>query len=483
MSSTAGASPPAPPLGRSVKLAFGIGQLAEGIQTAVFLFFLLFYYNHVLGVPGTLCGLALALALVFDAFTDPLLGNLSDSWHSPKGRRHPFMYAAALPLGLCFIGLFNPLVSGDGPLFLWLLIFTILCRTAMTAYAVPHSALGAELSQDAQERTELVAMRHFFGAIAFIAVFLLGFFVYFRPTAEYAQGQLNPAAYGPFSILLGVLMALSVWYSAFGTRSRRPWLPVAQATQTFSFSQVFADTAHALRNDSFRSLILGFAIIIVAFGTAGAVNLYMLTFFWEFGGGGTAAVMILGPAGSMVGYVTSVWFFARFPKRRAIMIGIAIWLIAHSLSVPLFLGDWLPPRGSAALVLVVGGFAAVASYGIAQLLVGLGTMLADLTDEHELHTGRRQEGIFFGAFTFTNKLSAALGSLIGGTVLDLIRWPTGPQIQSAADVAAETIVTLGLVWGPLAGLLAIPGIYCVSRYTLTRERHEEILAQLKARSL
>lgn len=479
---SSGAPGTPPPLTWGVKGAFGIGQIAEGIQTAVFLLFLLFFYNQVLGVPGTLCGLALALALVFDAITDPVLGNLSDSWRSPRGRRHPFMYAAALPLGLCFIGLFNPLVSGNGLLFLWLLVFTIACRTAMTVYAVPHSALGAELSQEADERTQLVALRHFFGAIAFIMVFLLGFGVYFQPTPEYESGQLNPGAYGPFSLLLGALITASVWYSAFGTRSRLPWLPKVRDSQQFSLKQALRDTAAALRNDSFRWIILGFAVIIVAFGTAGAVNLYVLTFFWELDQAASVIVLIVGPVGSMFGYLSSVAFFRRFTKKTAVMIGIAIWLVAHSASVPLFLGGYLPERGSMALAWVVAGFAFVASYGIAQLLVGLGTMLADLTDEHELHSHQRQEGIFFGAFTFTNKLSAALGSLIGGTVLDLIRWPIGPEIRSAADVPMETIVSLGLVWGPMAGFLAIPGVWCVSRYALTRERHKAILEQLRGRT-
>ncbi len=467
-----------PPLKAGTKLAFGIGQIGEGIQAAVFLMFLLFYYNQVLGVPGTLCGIALALSLIFDAVTDPLVGNLSDAWRSRLGRRHPFMYAAALPLGVGFFLLFNPLVSGDWPLFGWLLGMTILCRGAMTLYHVPHSALGAELSEDYRERTQLVAMRHFFGAIAFILVFVLGFFVYFAASPEFPNGQLNPAAYGPFSGWLAAAMALSVWYSAFGTRRRVPFLPRVSDAQRFSLRGMVRETLLAMRNPSFRWVIIGFMVIIVAFGAAGSLNMYMLTFFWAFDGTGIVIVLVAGPLGSMVGYLCAGAFYRLLSQKHGVLTGIDIWLGAHFISVPLLLSGVLPEPGSPGLLLAITLFAGLGSFGIAQLLVGLGTMLADIADEHELLTGHRQEGIFFGAFSFTNKSSAALGSLIGGSALDIIGWPTGAAVRSAADVPWDTLVTLGLVWGPISVVLALPGLWFVNRYGLTRERHSDILAEL-----
>ena len=147
----------------STKLNFGVGQVAEGLKNSAFGILVLFYYNQVLGVPGTLCGLALGIALIFDAVTDPLAGSLSDNWKSRLGRRHPFMYASAIPLALAFFGLFSPPELGSFGLFLWLLVFSILTRAAMTLYHVPHIALGAELTENFEERTTIVAYRQAFG--------------------------------------------------------------------------------------------------------------------------------------------------------------------------------------------------------------------------------------------------------------------------------------------------------------------------------
>ena len=133
-------------LGFNTKLAFGVGQAAEGLKNAAFGTFLIFYYVQVLGMPGTLAGLAVGIALLVDAFTDPLAGSLSDNWRSNYGRRHPFMYASILPLTVSFYFLFHPMVSGDTALFIWLVVFTNAARTSMSLYHVPHIALGADTS-------------------------------------------------------------------------------------------------------------------------------------------------------------------------------------------------------------------------------------------------------------------------------------------------------------------------------------------------
>ena len=68
------------------------------------------------------------------------------------------MYAAAVPLGVTYVILFLPPTSfGQTGLFLWLTGFAIAVRAAMTLYHVPHLAMGAELSNDYQERTSIVA--------------------------------------------------------------------------------------------------------------------------------------------------------------------------------------------------------------------------------------------------------------------------------------------------------------------------------------
>jgi Na+/melibiose symporter-like transporter len=154
-----------PPLTRGIKVSYGVGQAAEGIKNAAFNVFVFFYYTQVLGLPTVYTGIAIGIALAVDSITDPLIGSLSDNWQGKHGRRHPFIYASILPLGLAFVGLFNPPELGEFSLFLWLTVFSVATRAMMTLYYVPHVSLGAELTDDFNERTEVVAFRYFFSYV------------------------------------------------------------------------------------------------------------------------------------------------------------------------------------------------------------------------------------------------------------------------------------------------------------------------------
>ena len=467
-----------------VKFFFGAGQAAEGIKTCSFGTFLLFYYNQVLGLSADLAGLAIALSLLFDAVTDPIAGSVSDRWQGRQGRRHPFLYASALPLGLCFYLLFDPWVSiggvGQAGLFAWMLVATILTRGTMTLYHVPHMALGAELSEDYDERTVLVAIRHFFGALAYIAVFALGFGHFLSPSAEFPNGQTNPAAYPPFALVLGVLMVASVLATAWGTRSRIPHLPKARETEArVRAADVILEAWAAMRNASFRWMMFGFILIIIAFGVAGATGLYMFTFFWQLDQFQILSVMVAGPLGSMLGYGAARRFFVWLDKRNAMIAGGLLWMVLHALPVPLHLAGWAPPPGSWAAALFLTLIVVFAGAAIAQLIVGIGTAMADIADENELASGRRQEGVFFGASAFANKCSAALGSYLAGLALVWIGWPAGEAVRTAADIPADTLLKLAILSGPVTSLLALPGLACLRGYRLDRSKLEAIQTALR----
>lgn len=474
-------------LNLSTKLSFGIGQIAEGVKTCAFGTYLLFYYNQVLGLSGDLAGLAIFIALVFDAVTDPVAGSVSDRWQSPLGRRHPFMYASAIPLAISFGMLFAPLVSidqvGEFGLFIWMAVFTVLTRASMTLYHVPHMALGAELSEDYDERTVLVALRHFFGAVGFMATYALGFGYFFLPSAEYPNGQLNPAAYPPLALWCGVIMAVTIFWTGWGTRKRVAMMPKPPQLQArVRVIDVLTETYQAMQNVSFRWIMFGFILVIAAWAMAGVVGIYVYTFFWELDSSQILFVLLLGPIGSMFGYPFSRIYYAWLDKRNAMIVAGLYWGVIHSMPVLLYLVGLAPTGGTWSAAIFLAVFAALGGLGVGQVVVGIGTVMADIADENELNTGRRQEGVFFGASAFANKCAAGLGNLIAGFVLEWIDWPVGEAVRSAADIPAATLLQLAVIAGPVIALLALPGVWCFRGYQLNRARLGEIQSQLRAAS-
>ena len=146
------------------KIAYGIGSVAFGIFGVGFDFFLLLFYSQVMGVDAYLVGLALLIALIFDSLSDPLIGYFSDNTHSRWGRRHPYMYTAAIPVALSYFFIWNPPsgVSGND-LFPYIIMMAIFVRTMITLYEIPNSALVAEITGDYDERTSILSYRYFFG--------------------------------------------------------------------------------------------------------------------------------------------------------------------------------------------------------------------------------------------------------------------------------------------------------------------------------
>ena len=468
-----------------VKLAFGVGQLGEGLKNGAFGIFLLFYYNQVLGMPGTLAGLAVGTAVVVDAFTDPLAGSLSDHWRSRLGRRHPFMYASILPLAVSFFFLFNPMVSGDWALFAWLVVFANATRTSISLYYVPHNALGAEMTEDFDERTALVGYRTFFSHLGHLLAVIVGMGVFFSATPEFENGQLNAAAYPPYAATLAVAMAAVILWSAWGTRSVIPHLPTVTERVSFHalavIRRVFSDIATAMRCGSFRWLFSGILIVFVMVGVDGALNIYIYTYFWELTRTEIILVVAGYPIGVMFGAMFSARIFARWGKRAGIMFGAGSWAFWQILPVALRLLGWFPENADALLLPLLVAIRVIQGASTVQANVALGSMVADTADEHELDTGRRQEGVFFAASSFSQKAASGMGNIVAGFALDLIDWPRGTHIRTAADVPADTLVDLGLVYGPYVAGFAVVSLWCFTHYQLSRERHAEILAELAVR--
>ena len=117
------------------KIFYGTGQMSQGVKDTAFQTFVVFYFSQVLGLPAIMAGLAALIALVVDAITDPLMGDISDNWHAKLGRRHPFMIAAVIPFPLSLYILFSPPAGLDQQgLFLWLVTWSIVVRVMLTMF-------------------------------------------------------------------------------------------------------------------------------------------------------------------------------------------------------------------------------------------------------------------------------------------------------------------------------------------------------------
>jgi glycoside/pentoside/hexuronide:cation symporter, GPH family len=461
--------------------AFGIGQAAEGIKNAAFNTFVLFYYQQVVGVSGTLTGLALAIALCFDAVTDPLAGAVSDRTRTRWGRRHPFLLAAAIPLALFFYLLFNP-PEGLNEIgsFVWLTVFAVLVRGSLTFYNVPHLALGAEMARDYNQRSTLFAFSQLFGSLggAFTGFFAYRFF--FPTTPEFSPGLLNPAGYSGFGTAFGVAMALAILACVVGTFREIPHLRQPLVVGRFRFRRMIADLMQAFRNPSFRALFFGMLFSTLVLSIEGVFSPYMGVHFWGF----TTEQLSLLPLVILVALMMSValtpLITRRLDKKLAVIVPAFIVIINANLLIVLRLLEvpWFPANDSPLILPLVMMTTFVSALLAPVVFSTINSMFADIADEHEIETGERREGVIYSARAFVLKTTGALGIFLGGILLDAISFPRG---AAAGTVPEDTVWLLGFIQGPATSVFTLVGLLLYMGYRLDRKRHAEIMAELERR--
>ena len=114
------------------------------------------------------------------------------------------------------------------------------------------------------------------------------------------------------------------------------------------------------------------------------------------------------------------------------------------------------------------------------MVISIVSSLADVTDEHELLTGRRQEGVFFAARSFFSKLTSGLGHLLAGIAIDVISFPVGAR---PGEIDADTLFDFGIVTGPLTVLPALISLLFYVRYRIDQPRHQQIRRELERRAV
>jgi glycoside/pentoside/hexuronide:cation symporter, GPH family len=457
-------------LPRTLKVLHGFGSIAYGIKDNGFSVFLLIFYNQVMGLDAGLVGTVIMAALIFDAFADPLIGELSDRTQSRWGRRLPWLYAAAIPLGIVWMLMWHPPQMSQPYLVLWLFGTAVLARTLVAMCEVPSIALVPELTSDYDERTRLMRYRFLFGWAGGLLILIFAYGIFFTGKL----GVTDPDGYDAYA-LCGALMASgSVLLSALG---QHKWVARQSppAPRGVGLRHALREVKATLSNRAFLWLVSAALFGLINQGITFALSNYMLMFLWQL----SQFEMLYYALILFISVIIAFFIVPSISARTGKKVG-AMWLAGVSLAVNTalyctWLFDLVPGGPSDPSSLFMFSFVIISNTAAIGMMMLTSSMMADVVEASQTETGRRSEGLFFAGYFFMQKCAVGIGTFVAGMILTFAAFPKN-AVAGKVDVAVLDRLALFNMLSLL--VIGIVGMLILRHFPISRESHNERLRVL-----
>ncbi|MCC5840856.1 MAG: MFS transporter [Opitutales bacterium] len=448
------------------KAGYGVAEFGLSAAELLLQFYLFEFYTRVVGLEARWAGTALALAVFWDAVSDPLMGVVTDRAKTRFGRYVPFLILGALMLPPAVFAIFHPPeFEAQFAAFAYLLFTYICVNTAMTVIGVPHLALGGALTPDTNERTEVYGWKLVFGTLGLffgilaplLAVGLLGLDV---TDTEGLRDSRGWAATGIGGVIL-LTAAVTVW---------SVWRPsrLAEDTVLFTWKAVREGSRAVFRSKIFLPIFLAFVLVSIARAMNASLALPFYRFTLELSEADVQK-WILGVFSLCIVFSVAVWIplGQRFGKKWPAFSGMLTLGLMTMVLYPLFpAGQLFGP----VLAAVIGGVAVGA-------IILFESMVTDAADADRLESREERSGLYFGYWRMGQKLARSVGLGLTGW----ITWLIGFEAR-ATEQSAEVARSLAYVFGPGVGVFFIAAALIFARSPLSKERQEAIQNQLSERA-
>ncbi len=419
-------------LSRRILLGYGIGSLGTGIYSSTPGVLLLFFMTDTLGIPATLAALGVSLPKLWDMVADPVVGALSDRTRSRWGRRRPWLLGGGLLMLVSYIFLFTvPKFASPMASLLYVAGMFTVTATAYAVFAVPYTAMAAEMSDSSAERVRIMAYRMTLVLVGILAGSAIA------PMLVPAFGG-GRAGYAGMSVVIGGTCALAMLVAFFATRG------VQLNEQPGEHVPWREQVRLVARNRQYLCMVGVYLVQLLALGTMTAATPYF-------------AVHVLGQDENMIGTIFLVFMgvgvlsmpfwsaMARRHGKKRSLTGAVLLYGAASLGLLA-----VQPGGS--LTWLYGPLALMGvAFGAQQMLPF--AMLTDVINVDAAATGVRREGLLSGLWVASEKAGLALGPLVAGLALDLTGFVESEGARVAQGAAALDGIRVAYAVLPAIGML------------------------------
>lgn len=457
------------------KLVYGAGAFVNNLLAAA-IGGMVIVLNIGLGMNPALVGLVGALPRLIDAFTDPLMGYISDKTRTRWGRRRPYIFVGAITAGIFFALLWQlPIGKSESYYFWFFLSGSVIFYLAYTVYATPWVALGYELTPDYHERTRLMGVQFFIGSIAYV---IAPWFLLIMQSDRWYDDMIQGAA--GLAIIIGVAVAIIGVIPAIFLRERFTHVEPEIDSPADSRSAIvrnliefFTGFALALKFKPFLKLCAATFFVFNGFMLVSSLQFYAIIYY-VFAGDTVRGAEFAGYEGTLRAVSSfcvimfATWLSTRIGKRHTFFITIGISMLGYALK-------WICYNPDYPWLLLLP--APLIAFGLGSLFTLIPSMVADVVDADELETLERREGMFGSIFWWFVKLGQAVALAAGGFLLNA----TGFDVALDGDQSDRTIMLIRLCDAFIPVLFSGIAIWAIASFTITEERAHRIRLELEKR--
>lgn len=439
-------------------IAYGGGAIIDGGGGALIACVILKYMTDGLAIPAAIASTIVMASKMWDAISDPLMGNISDNTRSKYGRRKPYMIFGGIliffALGLLFLPI-NNIMDSLGAKIAYMTVMYIWFCTCMTITQVPYSSMSSDISSSYSERnkanTVKLIVSSVFAGIAYVVPLLL--------LESFLKGKTTDIKFWLVIFLVfGTLFGAGLIVTGLFVKERIT-VPMNEPKRRFNFKEYLVP----FKVKSFVWHLLMYASAFMCLDMLSGLAVYYAADVWrgvKLGNMNFTAVFIVAPV-----MVTAVLAFPiirkimmKKTKQFAFRAGLPFYA-AGAVLLAIMSPSWVP----AWVALVATSFMGLGFAG-AQTMPWI--IFPDTIDVAELKLGYRPTGAFSGAMTFVRKLASALGIGIVGWVLQGVGYR-----ESTTDVdivqSDKVLLTIRLLLGISVFVLVVVAFIASMKYKVT----------------
>lgn len=437
------------PLSRIIN--YNVPTVGVGFMFFLVTLYLMKFSTDVLLVSPAAMGFIFGISRIWDAFTDPLAGYLSDRTNLKSGRRRPWILLSIPFICGTFFMMWNPSEGmSDAGNIVWMAVAVILFYTSMTAFVVPHTSLGAELSTSYHERTKIFGLRHMMwnsgSLLALIAMHQL------------IVGQDVRQIAFVITILAAAVTATLIMWMFFTIKERPEFQGRGEANPLTAFTDV-------LKNKYALLLLIVFFIENLGGATIGILTPYIAEYIVGRPEK-TVIYILLYLIPSVFSVPLWVPLSRRVGKKAMWMFSMVVTGIGFGC---MFFMLYLEEAGSDILISVL---AVVCGLGAGSGAVVAPSIQADVIDYDEYKSGKRKEGTYFATWNFVFKSATGITLMLTGVVLSMSGFVPNVEQTETSKIALLTLYAIfPLVCYTIGALI-------FSRFKLNESVYQEIRTSL-----